>query len=303
MSTSERKTHHSDKFDADTVGVTVHTTKQLHDRNGRESEKTVVQYISQALEDAGLNYAIDFNFPLKEPEIDDLEGDKLPGKQHHQDWWREFVNEDSSFEPRKDSNILLDDRDGGGLAAVTGWVAVAPGRNISDYRRHEWTGLGSDSQAQNIFATLHEFSHNLGFSHSPHFGYGWNENGRWHRTITVSGNGEMNKCDEWVENRRFEKQKLYFFYNDCAFDHFDIKDKELVPFASEGEGLPDPPHQTPDIPEPERERPEEPPDENAEGGQDGSSNQKQKRTGSQPEVGDIAEGIKLLHSLVDEFES
>jgi len=181
-----RKTAFSEEYENRPVGITVHTTADLHDRNGSRSEKTIVQYISQALNAAELNYEIDFDFPLKNPDIDGVDHGETPGKQNLYDWWRGQINNDPEFEPRKDSNILLSDRDSGGLGAVGGRVAVAPARHISDYEQHKWKGRGSNDQFRNTFATLHELSHNLGFTHSPHGGNAWNEKRKWHRTITVA---------------------------------------------------------------------------------------------------------------------
>lgn len=255
---TERKTEFDHDNEGTPVGVSVHTSDLVYDRNGRAAEHTVVQYLAHALQQAGRNYEIDFNFPIQEP---DLEETKRLGKQELYDWWRSQVNGDPEFEPRKDSNLLLTDREGGGLGAIGGWVAITPARNISEYARHEWTGTGEDGQVRNTYATLHECSHNLGMQHNPHWGNGWNDGGKWHRTITVSANGVKNLCGEWVEKRQHDREVRYLFYHDCALEHFEISDDDpLGPVADEPQ-LPDPPHVPPELPDPPTEPPESTPDE------------------------------------------
>lgn len=232
--TEGRTTAFQHDHDAPTVGVSVHSTTKLVDRNGRAAEHSVVRYMAAAFDRAELNYEIDYGYPPKDPPNEV----SVCGDGSGFGWWNERVTEDEPFPIRKDSNILLFDTNGGGCAYIGMNAATAPGMNITENRPHEW--IGRDDYHRNIFGTMHELGHNLGFKHSPHPGMGWNEDGEWHRTFTVSANGEENLCGEWIEKREHTAEARHMYFHDCAIEHMQIADTEPLGPAQAESRLPEP---------------------------------------------------------------
>jgi hypothetical protein len=224
-----KKKVEDDYYYQPTIGLTIHTSKDLIWSNGRSGEQSLALYAAKAFDDAGYNYEITYNLAAQGPpdQTAHCSGDA-------NDWWRDKLNNGNVDVTAKDSNVLMLASDGGGCGAVTGWYATTPGNYIDNTR--SWTSIGTGNWHQNMHANLHEIGHNLGASHdhdnskagAQHWGWGYNNTdssgkGWWHRTPTVAGNGADNQCGTYIESRQYNPVKHHQTYNSCATNKFDIK--------------------------------------------------------------------------------
>lgn len=140
--------------DATTIDAAIYQTTALTDRLSRTPEHVVAGYLAQALTDAGYNAYITFGHePLSLP--DDMSGETL-----------------SAFAAQRrdgaDLNLLLGDRNGGGLAYVGGKYALGPAGNIDRLVRVVETAPDPEDRLyiNARAAAVHEVGHTLGGRHS-----------------------------------------------------------------------------------------------------------------------------------------
>lgn len=215
--------------------VTICSTEQLVDRNGRIPEETAAVYAATALDGAGLGYRIRIGFDpvaldTQHAQCRD-EAEQPDAKDHYEpivaDW----------NESGRDANLILTDAAGGGCAQWWDPRCAAVGARALRERR-EWTPEGSDDFHAQIQAVLHELGHCLGASHDhdreregrQHPGMGWNDHERevWRYTPTVFGNGVENRCGEWVPEREYETDVRVHEFHDCAIEVFERELRERV---------------------------------------------------------------------------
>lgn len=142
--------------DATTLDIAIYQTTTLTDRLDRVPEQNVADHLAQGLTDAGYNvYVKHGRPPLALP--DDPTGDTL----------QRFAAQDRAG---SDMNVLLGDRNGGGLAYVGGRYCLAPAGNIDRrIRTHDQAPDDTDTPRFWInlrAAALHEPGHLLGGRHS-----------------------------------------------------------------------------------------------------------------------------------------
>lgn len=147
------------KYDKEpSVEITVRSSKELVQNNGRIPEEMAVLYIENALWMAGIGYEITYGFDHVNPPDED----PMPGG----DAIEYYKDKVEGWDYRaEDSNVLLLNAKGGG--AGTWWgegVCTAPGYRLNE--RREWRAEGSDDWHGNIQSILHEsLNHNLGGRH------------------------------------------------------------------------------------------------------------------------------------------
>lgn len=206
-------------FDAPTAEITLYSRTKLVDKNGRISEEMAARHIAQALDDAGYNYEISYNYGAKiirpkEKKIDEFRQ------------WKARVFDETIEHVGKDANLLLMDYNGGGMSFVNGKVGIAPARHVDSLEDPH--GIGYDSQARNIHAILHELGHQLGSQHDfdekrygqQHPGFAWIKNGRFHRTPNVAGDGAPNVCGQEIPDRENRPIARVQTYSRCFVENY-----------------------------------------------------------------------------------
>jgi hypothetical protein len=203
-------------FDAPEVHVALYSTRALVETNGLVPEIVAGRYVANALEDAGLNYLVRRGYESVDLAVDEPRATLREWRSTARAW------------TAKDANVLLTDRESGGLAYVGGGYGFAPGGRIDEVV--EWRPTGESGLQRNVHAVLHEVGHMLGASHDhddeqegrQHPGMGWNEAGYWHRTPTVAGHGYPNRCGEPVEEKLHERVMRHQRYHDCFHEHLHV---------------------------------------------------------------------------------
>lgn len=145
---------YSDNDGATHLDIAIYQTTGLTDRLDRAPENNVTRFLAQALRDGGYNYTIRFQFdPLNLPD--------------HADSLDAFAANERAG---NHLNLLLGDRDGGGLAFVGGRYCIAPAGNIErpvPLTEEAPTDTDTPRLWINLRASaLHEPGHTLGGNHS-----------------------------------------------------------------------------------------------------------------------------------------
>lgn len=214
-------------FDNPTVEVALYREDTFAATDGTLPVDNAIEILTGAFEMGELNYVIRHDLPTQ----------TLPAETGTCDepfqTWNDRVRNGNIPHVAKDANLVLIDRFGGGCANAPGnhpGRAVIGARPLTDQyadgqityelegEGNLWVGYGT---------LLHELGHNLGFSHKPHGGWGFNHNGKWHRTPTVGGNAVDNHCEEFIENRQHDDTHKYAFYHWCAVSGFEIVDQQV----------------------------------------------------------------------------
>lgn len=207
--------------DDDRVEVSVRMTSHLAAKAKSHPERQAAKYIERTFRRLDVRYRVVWDLPPVEgiPTTD-------AGKRAQLDAWSKKLNAAEPVpEVCKDSNILLTDRRGGGIAYSKLKGAIAPGAVYEDYEIAEW--VTKKDPRHPFFGMLHEMGHNLA-PHSGHdetWGRLWVEAAEeaWYRTPAAAA-GKVNLCGE--ENDEpvdaYEKRDCLYFA-ECARDHLLIR--------------------------------------------------------------------------------
>jgi hypothetical protein len=213
--------------------VSVRMDRELAEKGKSHPERQYVKYLNRALDRLNIPYAIKWDFaPVEVPRID--EG---ATKSEQLDAWSDKLNGDNTVDGVcKDSNILLTDRDGGGMSYGKMKGAIAPGAVYEPYDQmraekdepelQEW--VLPDDDEHTWFGALHEFVHNVsthGGQHKQAFGKVWHdtENEVWYRTPSGTP-GEINLCgnENAPAKGNWEKRDCLYLA-ECARHHLLIR--------------------------------------------------------------------------------
>lgn len=219
--------------DVNELEVSVRMTSHLAAKGKSHPERQAVKYLDRALDRLNIPYTIKWDLPPVEGLPKASEGKKTQLSE-----WSNRLNDEENPAPEvcKDSNVLLTDRDGGGMAYGRMKGAIAPGAVYEPYDEmrleegeselRDW--VTPDDDEHSFFGFLHEFSHNVsthGGSHKQSWGEVWHAENEevWYRTPTASP-GEINLCGNVNAKAKPEWEKrdcLYF--PDCARHHLLIR--------------------------------------------------------------------------------
>lgn len=253
----------------DVLEATVYQSAEQYAMQGRESSKTTAEFLHESLKTHNISHDILYSLPVidlpsestrcnspfgnngpcygsnvcDDWECCDIE-DMMPSALY---WWRWLVNDDDAgkrfrensgteyrvrgdaFVQRKDSNIILTAESRGGCGTVTGNVCAASGAHIGSQQYAP--DASSSDFIRNIHAAMHEFGHNMGYSHPSYEddcptggGEAWiDSEGRWNRTPCVPGNGCTNRCETFIPDRSNTTSHVVIYYptfTDCTAKQF-----------------------------------------------------------------------------------
>lgn len=209
-----------DRYDTPQIGVNIRSTEILREENGAYPEWVAATFLSEALDRAGFNYDITWNYAdaISTPTEQAVCGDGSA----FVSWSYKVNNAEVPVAP--DSNILLTNAQGGGCGYIGGNVATAPGGPIDHFRAYYESGRVDYDGA--VHAILHEFLHNMGLGHdedsetagNQYPGTGWNEHGRWHQTPGYGGGTGENACGEMIPEKAFDRIEFHHYFHDCTIE-------------------------------------------------------------------------------------
>lgn len=207
-------------FDNPTVEVAIYTEAFLADDSGRAAEQNTVMLLEQAFQFAEVNYQIHYDFFLLG--YPDMSGGicNEPFGSFNQD-----VLDGNLELIADDSNMLLMNGLSGGCSNAPNNdtnACVVRARPMKNFDQYEFSHPADGLQASTAHDILHELSHNLGFPHRNHAGYGFNRNGFWWRTPGVGGNDMDNACGEFLEPRTNSDARFYNFFHWCTISEMDL---------------------------------------------------------------------------------
>lgn len=217
--------------------VSVRMDKELAEKGKSHPERQFVKYLRRALDRLDIRYAIKWDFqPVELPRIEDG-----ATKKEQLDVWTNALNGEGDWSESikgvcKDSNLVLTDRDGGGMSYPKMKGALAPGAvyEAHDHRRVEngeselRKTVNPDEDEHTWFGALHEFAHNIsehGGSHKQSAGKVWHDENQkiWYRTPTGTP-GAINLCghENAPAKPEWEKQDCLYLA-DCMRKHLLIR--------------------------------------------------------------------------------
>lgn len=205
------------------VEVSVRQTGALSRRAKGHPERQVVRYVERAFERLEVPYRVVWDLPP----VQDVPPSK-PGREAKRaqlDEWAKLMRNGAPH-VRKDSNLLLTDRAGGGISYLGKRAAIAPGGTLTeDADMAEW--VGPDDPRHCVYGTLHELGHNLhAGGHERSWGRTWLDESTesWNRTPMGHGGGGVNLCGERNEpNREGYAKRDHLYFADCAREHIQIR--------------------------------------------------------------------------------
>ncbi len=206
------------------VEVSVRQTGDLSKRAKGHPEEQVATYVERAFERLGVPYRVIWDLPP----VQEIAPSK-PGRENKRrqlDQWSERLADERTPHVRKDSNILLTDRAGGGISKLGKRAAVAPAGTLTeDADLAEW--VAPDDPRHCVYGTLHELGHNLhAGGHERSWGRTWvdEETKSWNRTPMGHGGGGVNLCGERNDPRPEGYPKRdHLYFADCAREHIQIR--------------------------------------------------------------------------------
>lgn len=238
----------------DVIEATVYETGNLYGLNDYTSSHSYARWVSGALQRRGISHDILHTLPVVRTATNRvacdraMDSEKRPGAYYV---WGDLLNDNGFVDEynanaqgkalenptgdtlvqRKDSNLLLTDRGGGGCAAVGGNVAVAAGGYLDTVREYEHEYSSPDGFADSMHDAMHEFGHNMGFAHRGRDhcdpdggGIGFiDDQGRWNRTPCNPWNGCTNRCGTWIpyrSNATSNRVNRHLYFTACTADHF-----------------------------------------------------------------------------------
>lgn len=218
------------EFGSPVLEASIYQSQSLADENDRAPEKTVANFLSGALDDAGISYKIHYSLPLQDPP-------KAVGIESPEDprcefaggnvypWWEDKVNNGDIF-IRKDANLLLLNSSWGGCGSIDGRYGVMGTRRIDNEMEWRRSILGGRTNgAGQIFGAIHEIAHMLGFRHDRHWGISRNmpDEEVFEKTLAVGDYGTNNVCGEFAEEKRNSTVRLLFEFTECAKSSMSIE--------------------------------------------------------------------------------
>lgn len=198
--------------DGPAVEVSLRQTVELARRADRAPERTVGRYVARAFDRLDVPYRIVYDLPV----ADDAPP-SAAGKHAALRWWRSALNEVGVPDTGRDANVLLTAAKGGGLAAVGGWAAVAPGGSLIEEFDLVDT-CSPDDPRHVIYGVLHELAHCLGSSHDRPWGKAWADHDRqeFHRTPETFPD-RTNACGEHVPARPEGYARVdHLYFSECT---------------------------------------------------------------------------------------
>ncbi|MFC4552815.1 MULTISPECIES: hypothetical protein [Halorussus] len=210
--------------DRPTVEVSVRQTGHLSRRTKGHPEEQVAKYVERALDRLDLPYRVVWDLPPVQDVPPTAKGKEA--KQRQLKKWSEHIKEGKQPHVRKDSNLLLTDRAGGGISYAGKKAAIAPGGTLTeDADLAEW--VTPDDPRHCVYGALHELGHNLhDGGHEHAWGRTWidEETKSWNRTPMGHGGGGTNLCGEKNDPRKEGyEQRDHLYFADCAREHIQIE--------------------------------------------------------------------------------
>ena len=210
--------------DRPTAEVSIRQTGDLSKRAKGHPEEQIARYVERAFERLDLPYRVVWDLPP----VQDVppSGKGKEAKRAQLKRWSKLVRAEDEPYVRKDSNLLLTDRAGGGISYAGKKAAVAPGGTLTeDADMAEW--VRPDDPRHCVYGTLHELGHNLhDGGHERAWGRTWidEETKSWNRTPMGHGGGGVNLCGERNEkNREGYEKRDHLYFADCAREHVQIR--------------------------------------------------------------------------------
>lgn len=209
--------------DKNRIEVSVRQTEHLSAKAKGHPERQVAQYLARAFKRLDIPYKVVYDFEPLQDFPEPSEGKKVQ--------LQTFSDRMNASDPipgvMKDSNLLLTDRDGGGMAWPKLKGCIGPGGTLTeDFEMAEW--VTPDDARHCVYGCLHEVAHNIGTHGNDHqvsFGRVWqNDDAKaWYRTPTGTP-GALNLCGDENDSRNpnYEKRDC-LYYADCARDHLLIR--------------------------------------------------------------------------------
>lgn len=185
-------------FDTNLFDIAIYRNVDLDNHRGVDPEFTLVNHVSPALADIGINHRIRWNFdPIP---ISNNNNGCPPGDVAYTAW-SQYLDAGNAPWVAADCNILINNSRGGGCGSVGGNVCVGPGWRIDG--RYERVLSGGAGWQWHVYSCMHEIGHNMGFPHSPNPGLKWvADDDRLHITPTNGDpNQTSNMCGTSVDLR------------------------------------------------------------------------------------------------------